>query len=108
MKRSTKIALGGKDYRALHHAYVHDRLFPLPPMPFLPWPASFWWPWWGIRVPQALIVYVAVSILSIFMTPDREAAIMFICFFGHYPIIKGIIERRFPIGFWRGGKTADL
>ncbi len=36
----------------------------------------------------ALLVYIAVSLLSIFIVPDREAAFMFIFFFGYYPIIK--------------------
>ena len=36
----------------------------------------------------AIIVYVAVSFLSIFIVPDREAALLFIAFFGYYPILK--------------------
>ena len=27
------------------------------------------------------------------MTPDREAAIMFIAFFGYYPILKSVFEK---------------
>ena len=41
----------------------------------------------------ATMVYVAVSILSLFMCPDKEAAMMFIGFFGFYPIIKGKLEK---------------
>ena len=41
----------------------------------------------------ALMVYFAVSILSLFMCPDKEAAIMFIGFFGIYPVIKGYLEK---------------
>lgn len=44
----------------------------------------------------ALLVYIAVSLLSIFITPDREAAMMFIAFFGHYPIVKLYLERVRP------------
>ena len=44
----------------------------------------------------ALLVYIAVSLLSIFITPDREAAMMFIAFFGHYPILKLYLERVRP------------
>lgn len=41
----------------------------------------------------ALVVYVAVSLLSLGIVPDREAALMFIFFFGYYPVVKGLIER---------------
>lgn len=44
-------------------------------------------------VPTALLVYGAVSILALFVVPDREAALMFVFFFGYYPIIKGKLER---------------
>lgn len=41
----------------------------------------------------AVLVYVAVSLLSVFIVPDREAAMMFIVFFGYYPILKFTIDR---------------
>ena len=41
----------------------------------------------------AVSVYVAVSILSLLITPDREAALLFIAFFGYYPILKSIFEK---------------
>lgn len=41
----------------------------------------------------ALLVYGAVSFLSLVIVPDREAALMFIAFFGHYPILKSRLER---------------
>ena len=41
----------------------------------------------------AMVVYVAVALLSIAIVPDREAALLFIFFFGYYPIIKGLIEQ---------------
>ncbi|MEG0899055.1 MAG: hypothetical protein RSD67_03100 [Oscillospiraceae bacterium] len=40
----------------------------------------------------AWIVYFAVSLLSIFIVPDKEAALMFIAFFGYYPILKEKLE----------------
>ncbi|MDR2933183.1 MAG: hypothetical protein LBV27_08770 [Oscillospiraceae bacterium] len=40
----------------------------------------------------ALMVYVSVSVLSVFIVPDREAAAVFIAFFGYYPIIKEKLE----------------
>ena len=41
----------------------------------------------------AYTLYVAVSLLSFIMTPDKEAMLMFVAFFGHYPITKLLIER---------------
>ena len=34
------------------------------------------------------VSYVAVAILSLLIVPDREAALMFIAFFGYYPMLK--------------------
>lgn len=48
----------------------------------------------GVRT--SVLVYLAVSILSVFIVPDREAAVMFIFFFGYYPIIKSKLERIKP------------
>lgn len=41
----------------------------------------------------AVMTYIAVSLLSIFVTFDKEAALIFILFFGHYPIIKQKLEK---------------
>lgn len=41
----------------------------------------------------AFMVFFSVAFLSIFIVPDREAALIFIAFTGYYPIIKGAIER---------------
>lgn len=41
----------------------------------------------------ALLTYIAVSILSLFITFDKEAALIFILFFGHYPITRFYIEK---------------
>lgn len=41
----------------------------------------------------AFAAYMAVSILSVFITPDKEAATLFIIFFGYYPIIFPKIDR---------------
>ena len=40
------------------------------------------------------VIYVAVSILSVLVVADKEAAIMYVAFFGYYPIIKSFIERK--------------
>lgn len=46
-----------------------------------------------VNASWALLTYIAVSLLSIFVTFDKEAALIFILFFGHYPIIKYQIEK---------------
>lgn len=43
----------------------------------------------------ALGVYAVVSILSILLIADKEAAVMYIMFFGYYPIVKAVFESRF-------------
>lgn len=39
-----------------------------------------------VSTPWALLTYLAVGLLSLFVTYDKEAALIFILFFGHYPI----------------------
>lgn len=40
----------------------------------------------------AFSVFAATALLSLLLTPDREAALLYLFFFGHYPIIKSLIE----------------
>lgn len=42
----------------------------------------------------ALFVYVAVSILSFLIVPDKSAALAFAVYFGYYPIMKAAIEKK--------------
>ncbi len=42
----------------------------------------------------AVAVYLAVSVLSLLVVADKEAAVMYAAFFGYYPIIKGFIEKK--------------
>ncbi len=44
----------------------------------------------------AVVVYIAVSLLSLFVVPDREAAIMYIFVFGYYSIIKSGLDKIRP------------
>lgn len=37
-------------------------------------------------------VYAATSAISIIVIPNKEAALIYVLFFGYYPIIKGLIE----------------
>lgn len=39
------------------------------------------------------LIYVAVSIISLLLLGNKEAAIMYIAFFGYYPIIKSVLEK---------------
>lgn len=40
----------------------------------------------------ALGVYVVVGILSMFLVADKEAAVMYVMFFGYYSVLKAVIE----------------
>lgn len=42
----------------------------------------------------AVGVFVAESVLSVFLAPDKEALACFILFFGYYPILKAVLEHR--------------
>jgi hypothetical protein len=44
----------------------------------------------------AVTVYVSVSLLSVLVVADKEAALMFLFFFGFYPIAKERLERLRP------------
>ncbi len=41
----------------------------------------------------ALCVFFAVSILSLLFLPDKEAGLVYLFFFGYYPLIKPYIEK---------------
>lgn len=43
----------------------------------------------------AFIVYLAISLLSGLLVPDKEIAMMFIFFFGYFPIVKAVFEKKF-------------
>lgn len=52
-----------------------------------------------VNVKWAVLTYFAVSILSIIVTFDKEAALLFVLFFGHYPILRFYIQKirlKFP------------
>ncbi len=44
----------------------------------------------------AFLTYLAVSLLALFITFDKEAALIFILFFGHYPILRFYIQKIKP------------
>lgn len=41
----------------------------------------------------AMAVYVAVSVISLLILGNKEAAVMYVAFFGYYPIIKSLLEK---------------
>lgn len=45
------------------------------------------------NVRYGMAVYAVVSLLSIFLVPDREATLMYIVFFGYYPALYGLLSR---------------
>lgn len=49
-----------------------------------------------VSVGWAWLTYAAVSLLSLIVTFDKEAALMFILFFGYYPILRMKIEKLKP------------
>lgn len=52
----------------------------------------------------AMLTYVAVSLLSLVVTYDKEAALMFVLFFGYYPILRPYgnrLRRTLPRILWR-------
>lgn len=43
--------------------------------------------YWGF------VTYVAVALLSVFITPNKDAALVFLLFFGHYPLLRPLIYK---------------
>lgn len=39
-------------------------------------------------------VYAAVAILGFLLVPDKEVAVMYLAFFGYYPILKAALEAK--------------
>lgn len=38
--------------------------------------------------------YTAISLLALFLLSDKEAAVMFILFFGYYPMLRALFEKK--------------
>ena len=45
----------------------------------------------------AMGVFGAVGLLSILLIADKEAAVMYIMFFGYYPVLKAVLEDKLPV-----------
>lgn len=46
-----------------------------------------------VSISWAWLTYISVSILSMFMTADKEAALVFVMVFGHFPILRLYLEK---------------
>lgn len=46
-----------------------------------------------INTKWAFFTYVSVALLSLFITPDKEASFLYIIFLGYYPLLKMFIEK---------------
>lgn len=44
----------------------------------------------------ALCVYSAVSVLSALLVPDKESVVLYIGFFGYFPVLKEFLSRKCP------------
>lgn len=97
MKQSSKIALGG-----IIAALSVVLMFLTGLIPFLTYalPAVA-----GVLLTLTVIeinkkwsffIFAAISILSLLVVPDKEAAMMYVGFFGYYPIIKSVLECKLP------------
>ena len=53
----------------------------------------------GVRIAWAW--YGAVALLSVLLSPDKEAAAVFV-FLGYYPIVKPRLDRMKPSWLWKG------
>lgn len=42
---------------------------------------------------SAVFVYIAVSVLSLILVPEKESVMMYVLFFGYYPIIRESFEK---------------
>jgi len=47
----------------------------------------------------AVLVYVAVSLLSLLIVADKQAVMLYIAFFGYYPILKQSLDKRKILGY---------
>ena len=46
-----------------------------------------------IGAKRAWMIYAAVAVLSLLFAADKEAALLFVLFFGYYPVLKSFLER---------------
>lgn len=95
LKKSTKVALGG-----MVAALSIVLMFLTGILPFLTYAVPCMAGFLLVAVviecgyQWAFLVYLAVSVLSLLLAPDKQAAMVF-AFIGYYPIVKGLVEQNF-------------
>ncbi len=47
----------------------------------------------GGGIPAGGLCYAAIGILSLLLIPSKDSAVLFLLFFGIYPILKSLVER---------------
>ena len=93
MRQSGKVALGGI-FGALSLMFMLMTVFPLGTYA-LPAIAG------ALLIPVVIeagvgtgwMVYGAVALLSLLVAPDMEAKVLFVSFFGYYPVLKSQLDR---------------
>ena len=46
-----------------------------------------------VSISWGFLTYISVSLLSMFITADKEAALIFVMLFGHYPILRYYLQK---------------
>ncbi len=54
----------------------------------------------------AMLVYAAISLLSLLFVPDKEIAALFVSFFGYYPVVKCLFEKHLATPLCWAAKAA--
>lgn len=47
-----------------------------------------------------ILVYAATAVLALLLAPDLEAKILYVAFFGYYPVLKSAAEAFRKVGEW--------
>lgn len=92
MKRTSRVALGGV-LSAVSVVILLLSLFPFATYALPPFAGA-------VLIPLviecgkkwALCAYAAVSLIALLIVPDMESKMLFIAFFGYYPIVKAVLE----------------
>ncbi len=51
---------------------------------------------WELGIGSGWLVYAAVSLLSLFLAPDKEAALLYVLLLGWYPVLRPRLQRIAP------------
>lgn len=45
---------------------------------------------------RGFLVYGSVAVLALFLTPSLESRVLYVAFFGYYPVLKAFLEAKLP------------